>query len=88
MVLLRLRGRPTNFIIKVNLAIAVWTRISLFASMESGKCNTLLTREGRQIVGSDLGLSLVFAHAVSGSYVKTGTSPQLKDVIKFLDDNK
>jgi len=41
-----------------------------------------------QLLQADLELSLVFANAVSGYYVKTGMSPQLKDVIKFLEDNK
>ena len=41
-----------------------------------------------QLLQADFESSLIFAHAVSGSYVKTGISPQLTDVIKFLEDNK
>ncbi|HEY6975119.1 MAG TPA: PfkB family carbohydrate kinase [Chitinophagaceae bacterium] len=39
-----------------------------------------------QLLQSDLESSLIFANAVSGFYVKTGTSPQLADVIKFLEE--
>lgn len=41
-----------------------------------------------QLLQADLESSLIFAHAVSGFYVKTGVSPQLADVIKFLEENK
>jgi len=41
-----------------------------------------------QLLQSDLESSLIFANAVSGFYVKTGTSPQLGDVIKFLEESK
>jgi len=39
-----------------------------------------------QLFQADLESSVIFANAVSGYYVKTGMSPQLKDVIKFLED--
>ena len=41
-----------------------------------------------QLLGADSRSSLVFANSVAGYYVKTGISPQLKDVIKFLGDSK
>jgi ketohexokinase len=41
-----------------------------------------------QLLQTNLDSSLIFANAVSGSYVKTGVAPQLKDAIKFLEDNK
>jgi hypothetical protein len=41
-----------------------------------------------QLLQADLESSIIFANAVSGYYVKTGISPQLTDVIKFLEENK
>jgi sugar/nucleoside kinase (ribokinase family) len=41
-----------------------------------------------QLLQSDPESSLIFANAVSGFYVKTGVSPQLTDVIKFLEEHK
>jgi hypothetical protein len=40
-----------------------------------------------QLLLLDPGSSVIFANAASGFYVKTGMSPQLTDVIKFLKEN-
>ena len=41
-----------------------------------------------RLLGLELHSCLIFANAVSGCYVKTGSSPQLQDVISFLKENR
>ena len=41
-----------------------------------------------QLLGLDPGASVIFANAVAGSYIRTGRSPQLKNVIDFLEAEK
>lgn len=41
-----------------------------------------------QLLGLELESCLIFANAVSGYYVKRGLSPQLRDIVYFLEENK
>ena len=41
-----------------------------------------------QLLKLDLESSLIFANSVAGFYIKTGISPQLPDVVKFLEESK
>ena len=41
-----------------------------------------------QLLKLDLESALIFANSVAGFYIKTGLSPQLADVIKFLEESK
>ncbi len=41
-----------------------------------------------QLMQLDAASSLIFANAVSGLYIRTGISPQLMDVINFLENEK